>query len=94
MTDDEFVKVASINIESLNNALKNIPKDGVRGLWTYWNKSGRKIEEGYFSKNGVAKGNWSYWDKNGRKRLGKKINYDTFNNKDALKHLDGYFLVS
>ena len=74
--------------------LKKIPKDGVRGLWTYWNQSGRKIEEGYFSKNGVAKGNWSYWDKNGRKRLGKKINYDTFNNKDALKHLDGYFLVS
>ena len=50
--------------------MKNIPKDGVRGLWTYWDKSGRKIEEGYFSKNGVAKGNWSYWDKNGRKRLG------------------------
>ena len=22
--------------------LKNIPKDGVRGLWTYWNQSGRK----------------------------------------------------
>ena len=74
--------------------MKNIPKDGVRGLWTYWDKSGRKIEEGYFSKNGVAKGNWSYWDKNGRKRLGKKINYDTFTKVDAIKHLDGYFLVS
>ena len=30
MTDDEFVKVASINIESLNNALRNIPKDKIR----------------------------------------------------------------
>ena len=30
MTDDEFVKVASINIESLNNALRNIPKDRIR----------------------------------------------------------------
>ena len=74
--------------------LDKIPKDGVRGLWTYWDKNGRKIEEGYFSPNGVAKGNWSYWDKNGRKRLGKKIKYETFTNKDAVKHLDGYFLVS
>ena len=30
MTDDEFVKIASINIESLNNALKNIRKDKIR----------------------------------------------------------------
>ena len=30
MTDDEFVKIASINIESLNNALRNIPKDKIR----------------------------------------------------------------
>ena len=30
MTDDEFVKVASINIESLNSALRNIPKDKIR----------------------------------------------------------------
>ena len=74
--------------------IKKIPTDGRRGLWTYWDENGRKIEEGYFSINGTAKGNWSFWDKNGKKRLGKKINYDTFNNKDALKHLDGYFLVS
>ena len=30
MTDNEFVKVASINIESLNNALRNIPKDKIK----------------------------------------------------------------
>ncbi|MBA64803.1 MAG: hypothetical protein CMG55_03275 [Candidatus Marinimicrobia bacterium] len=74
--------------------IKNIPQNGIRGLWTYWDKSGRKIEEGYFSKNSISKGNWSYWDKSGRKRLGKKINYNTFMNTDAIKHLDGYFLVS
>ena len=73
--------------------LTKVPKDGIRGLWTYWDKNGKKIEEGYFSINGVAKGNWSFWDKNGRKRLGKKIKYETFINKDVIKHLDGYFLV-
>ena len=76
------------------NMMNDIPKEGIRGLWTYWDNDGRKIEEGYFSKNGAAKGNWSYWDKTGKKSLGKKINYKTFNNKDALKHLDGFFLVS
>ena len=74
--------------------IDNVPSEGVRGLWTYWDENGRKIEEGYFSKNGSAKGNWSYWDKNGKKSLGKKINYKTFNNIDAIKHLDGFFLVS
>lgn len=74
--------------------ISEVPKEGMRGLWTYWNKDGRKIEEGYYSKNGAAKGNWSFWDKDGKKRLGKKINYKTFNNIDALKHLDGFFLVS
>ena len=73
--------------------LTKVPKDGIRGLWTYWGKNGKKIEEGYFSINGVAKGNWSFWDKNGRKRLGKKIKYEKFINKDVIKHLDGYFLV-
>ena len=74
--------------------INEIPEEGIRGLWTYWNDDGRKIEEGYYSKNGAAKGNWAFWDKDGKKRLGKKINYNTFNNKDALKHLDGFFLVS
>ena len=74
--------------------IDKIPQEGIRGLWTYWDKNGRKIEEGYYGKNGTTKGNWSYWDKNGRKRLGKKINYETFTNKDALKHFDGYFLVT
>jgi len=74
--------------------IDGVPNQGIRGLWTYWDENGRKIEEGYFGKNGSAKGNWSYWDKDGKKCLGKKINYKTFNNIDAMKHLDGFFLVS
>ena len=30
MTDDEFIKIASSNIEALNNALSNIPKEKIR----------------------------------------------------------------
>jgi len=30
MTDDEFLKTASLNIEALNNALSNIPKEKIR----------------------------------------------------------------
>ena len=30
MTDDEFIKIASLNIEALNNALSNIPKEKIR----------------------------------------------------------------
>ena len=57
-----------------------IPKEGISGLWTYWDKDGRKVEEGYYSKNGTEKGNWAFWDRDGKKRLGKKIDYKTFRN--------------
>ena len=58
--------------------LDTIPEEGINGLWTYWNKDGRKIEEGYYNKNGIEKGNWAFWDNDGKKRLGKKISYQIF----------------
>ena len=69
--------------------IESIPQEGISGLWTYWNSDGRKIEEGYYTKNGTEKGNWSFWDKDGKKRLGKKIDYKTFKNIGLYKHLDG-----
>ena len=77
-----------------SDLLKEIPEDGISGLWTYWDKEGRKIEEGYYTKNGVEKGNWAFWDIDGKKRLGKKISHETFSNTSALKYLDGVFLVA
>ena len=74
--------------------IDNIPQEGISGLWTYWDVEGRKIEEGYYSRNGTEKGNWAFWDLDGKKRLGKKINYETFVNASSFKHLDGSFLVS
>ena len=50
--------------------IESIPQEGISGLWTYWNSDGRKIEEGYYTKNGMEKGNWSFWDRDGKKRLG------------------------
>ena len=74
--------------------IDTIPDEGISGLWTYWDRDGRKVEEGYYNKNGTEKGNWSFWDRDGKKRLGKKIDYDTFKNVGAFKHLDGVFLVT
>ena len=74
--------------------IDTIPDEGISGLWTYWDRNGRKVEEGYYNKNGTEKGNWSFWDRDGKKRLGKKIDYDTFKNVGAFKHLDGVFLVT
>jgi len=74
--------------------LDTIPEEGINGLWTYWNKDGRKIEEGYYNKNGIEKGNWAFWDNDGKKRLGKKISYQIFKNKNSIKHLNGSFLVA
>ena len=74
--------------------IKDIPQEGIKGLWTYWNKDGRKVEEGYYDKNGVEKGNWAFWDLDGKKHLGKKISHKIFNDKHALKYLDGIFLVT
>ena len=74
--------------------IESIPQEGISGLWTYWNSDGRKIEEGYYTKNGMEKGNWSFWDRDGKKRLGKKIDYKTFKNIGLYKHLDGVFLVT
>ena len=74
--------------------IKSIPQEGISGLWTYWNRDGRKIEEGYYNKNGTEKGNWAFWDLDGKKRLGKKIDYETFKNIGSFKHLDGIFLVT
>ena len=71
-----------------------IPKEGISGLWTFWNREGRKVEEGYYNKNGTEKGNWAFWDLDGKKRLGKKIDYETFKNIGSFKHLDGVFLVT
>ena len=44
--------------------LGKVPRDGINGLWTYWNEDGRKVEEGYYNKNGNEKGNWAFWDIN------------------------------
>tara|TARA_Y100001934_G_C12378759_1_gene790926 strand:- start:1992 stop:4079 length:2088 start_codon:yes stop_codon:yes gene_type:complete len=74
--------------------INNIPQDGISGLWTYWDNDGRKVEEGYYSKNGMEKGNWAFWDRDGKKRIGKKIDYNTFKNIGSFKHLDGVFLVT
>jgi len=74
--------------------LKKVPKEGINGLWTYWNKNGRKVEEGYYDNNGNEKGNWAFWDLNGKKHLGKKISHETFKNKNTLKQLDGTFIVA
>ena len=62
-----------------------MPKDGARGLWTYWDKNGRKIEEGYFSVNGVAKGNWSFWDKKAESDWERKLNMKYLLTKMQLK---------
>ena len=74
--------------------IDEIPQDGISGLWTYWDKEGRKVEEGYYTNNGIEKGNWAFWDIDGKKRLGIKIDHETFKNAIALKHLNGVFLVS
>ena len=74
--------------------IDEIPQDGICGLWTYWDKEGRKVEEGYYTNNGIEKGNWAFWDIDGKKRLGIKIDHETFKNAIALKHLNGVFLVS
>ena len=74
--------------------IESIPQQGISGLWTFWNIDGRKIEEGYYNKNGTEKGNWAFWDRDGKKRVGKKIDYETFKNIGAFKHLDGVFLVT
>ncbi len=74
--------------------ITSIPQEGISGLWTFWDIDGRKIEEGYYNKNGTEKGNWAFWDFEGKKRVGKKIDYETFSNIGAYKHLDGMFLVT
>ena len=76
------------------NKLGKVPRDGINGLWTYWNEDGRKVEEGYYNKNGNEKGNWAFWDINGKKHLGKKISHETFENKNTIKQLNGIYLVA
>lgn len=74
--------------------LKKVPKEGINGLWTYWNEDGRKVEEGYYDINGNEKGNWAFWDLNGKKHLGKKISHETFKNENTLKQLNGIYIVA
>ena len=33
--------------------IDTIPDEGISGLWTYWDRNGRKVEEGYYNKNGT-----------------------------------------
>ena len=77
-----------------NELITTIPQENISGLWTYWDEDGRKVEEGYYTKNGTEKGNWAFWDRDGKKRIGKKIDYETFRNIGAYMHLDGVFLVT
>ena len=76
------------------NMIESIPNESISGLWTFWNSEGRKVEEGYYSKTGIEKGNWAFWDRDGKKRMGKKIDYNTFQNSESYKHLNGKFLVT
>ena len=67
-----------------------IPKR-ISGLWTFWNREGRKIEDTTIRME--QKGNWAFWDLDGKSVLGK-IDYETFKNIGSFKHLDGVFLVT